>query len=104
MHLGGPLAPFVGHQRVLETAVIQTNRFSRFFKQVDDWRASQTERLFVYHQIFARPPVEQKQNVHALRRRLWLEKIQERVGRGLPVRIDLVETQIEKEILLRKRK
>ena len=93
MNLGRALASFVRDQRIFETTVIQTNRFGRLRKQVDDRRAAEAERAFVDDEVFRRAAVEE----HALvslseelrvRLREWLfaegqESMEEVVGRLL---------------------
>ena len=59
MDFSRSFAALIGYERILETAMIETNRFSRLGKQVDDRRAAETERVLVDDEVFFQSPVEQ---------------------------------------------
>src|SRR6185503_3136095 len=102
MDFSRSFAALVGNERILETSMIETNRFSRLRKQVDDGRAAETERVLVDDKVFFQSPVEQYQHVDAARF-LVSEKVEQCVCRAATIGIRLIQTEIEKEVLLGKR-
>src|SRR5688500_7854274 len=101
MNLGRSFAAFVRDQRIFETPVIETNRFRRFRKKVDDRSAAEPERAFVDDQVVRWAAVEQDRYIHAVGFTRGY-KIEQRLSRAFTIAIELIETEIEEEILFRK--
>jgi hypothetical protein len=58
MDFRGALAAFVGHERIFETAMIETNRLSCLRKQIDDRRTTERERVLVDKQVLFGTAIE----------------------------------------------
>src|SRR4051812_23803323 len=99
MHFRGTIATFISDQRVFKAAMIQPDWFSRLGKEVNDGRTAEPEHFFADRKILRRPAIQQKHQVNGLRRRRRVEQITQLLS--ITAR---VKTQIEKQILLRKRK
>src|SRR5687768_5734776 len=101
MNLGRALASFVRDQRIFETAMIETNRLGRLWKQVDDRGTAEAEGVFVDDEVFLRPAVEEQEHVK-LACFVVRHEVEQRVRLFAPIGVALVETEIKEEILFRK--
>src|SRR5689334_15382734 len=82
--------------------MVETNRLGRLGKQVDDGRAAEAERVLVDNKVLFWSAVQQKQHVEVAHFSLG-KKVEQRVGHATTIGIRLIETEIEEEILFRKR-
>src|SRR5688572_1466544 len=82
--------------------MIETNRFRCLGKQIDDWSATETERVRVDNQVVFRT-FKQQQNFETVCF-TGRQKIEQCVGRVLSIRAALIETEIEEQVLLRESK